>query len=198
MIVKTQSQKTAAPKFKRLWYHFALDSAQRLLAKHSPFELGFALFVLLGVAYRLADSAQLAFAHQLGRIAIGYLVILGCAFLLTGVARKLGLIDAAFLKAKPASKPTRSGDFIYAHQKPETSLEDGVGPGHEGEEKPQPLFRTGLPSTSDWQTVEAEKFGKFRYHFVDHVASHDASGSSSKPSSGRCPDTGGSASKIKL
>jgi hypothetical protein len=152
-------------KLKRLRFQLALQSAHTLLATKSPFDWVGRVLVVCGILGSLAARARIL-DPALYNSAVGIcLVALFLWLLLSFVGQKLGLIDPAVGKNK-----ADAGDFVYSHQKPETSIEDSVAPAKGPAETHEPLLHVALDTQakpSEWQVVEIKNLGKIRYHFSD-------------------------------
>jgi hypothetical protein len=162
---ETRARTATHAKLKRLRFQLALQRTRALLATYSPFDWLARVLVVCAILGSLAARAGIL---DLYLYLSGVGICLVTSFMglsLTFVGRKLGLIDPAVGKNR-----VDAGDFVYSHQKPETSIEDFVAAPQapvKSHEPPIHAAFNGQAKTSEWQVVEIKNLGKIRYHFSD-------------------------------
>ncbi|MGP0057697.1 MAG: hypothetical protein ACLPID_00200 [Beijerinckiaceae bacterium] len=154
-------------KLERLRLQLACQRTRAFFATKNPFDWPSRIFVVGSIVASLASRVGIIAPSLVFSAAGIYLAALCSAYLLVLVGKKLGLIDPAFAKDKADNA---AGDFVYSHQKPETSIEDFVTPTQapaKSHEPPVHAAFDGQAKTSEWQVVEIKNLGKIRYHFSD-------------------------------
>ncbi len=170
---ETRARTATRSKLERLGYLLVLQRVRALLATKSPFDWPSRIFVVGSIVASLASRAGIIAPSLVFSVAGIYLAALCSAYLLVLVGKKLGLIDPAFAKDKADAA---AGDFVYSHQKPETSIEDFAVPPRALADDHEPPIHSVLDveaKTSEWQVVEIKNLGKIRYHFSDSDGHND-------------------------
>jgi hypothetical protein len=173
--LKTQARAATRAKLKSLGLEVALQRARRFLATKNAFDWPMRVFIVLAIGGSLGTHAGLISPALVLRF-VGIYALTGLSlFLLVRAGQKLGLINPTFGKEKTN---TGLGDFVYTHQKPETSIEEPVIRA-EAPAKPAeplaPIAHVEQAKASDWQVVEIKNLGKIRFHVVEpdvHLDAH--------------------------